>query len=258
MLRPEVKTNVILQGLAFVIVGVTIIYIGDAAKGAVAVHSAGVLHALIGDLTLILPISLFAVVCAIACAFYLEEWLPATHWVRRFVESQVALLGQIPSLLYGVLVIALPFRYTALFNGSLQNMEAAGLEGVPFQRHASLFYLEALIFSCMVVPVAFQATQAALRSVARPVRESAYALGANRWQVLSGQVMPLALFRVIAGACRAMSRAFAAAALVACVHAVGSEGAPDRFMLFLGGSLLLGAASSFLIAAHAPALTGHD
>ena len=125
-----------------------------------------------------------------------------------------------------------------------------------------MFYAEVLIFILMVMPVAIKTTQEALRSVATPIRESAYALGANQWQVLAKQVVPLAFPRILSGGCRAMSRALAAAALLISIHiwdhTTGPRGIPDRFMVFLGGALLLSAVSSFLIETYDPASTQHD
>ena len=214
----------------------------------------GTLPSLLSDLNLILPISLMAVLFGVACAFYLEEWLPATSWVRRFIESPVDFLIEIPSLLYGLLAITIFFNYAGIFKEigtpPLQNVNESGLDVIPFQRNTTIFYAEALIFILMVTPVALKTTQEALRSVATPIRESAYVLGANQWQVLAKQVVPLAFPRMLAGGCRAMSRAFAAAALLIGIHisdhTTGPRGIPDRFMLFLGGALLLSTISSFL------------
>ena len=167
--------------------------------------------------------------------------------------------------MYGLLAIATLLSYTGVFkeigtSPPVQSVNESGLEGVPFQRNVTVFYAEAFIFIFMVMPIAIKTTQEALRSVATPVRESAYVLGANHWQVLAKQVVPLAFPMILAGGCRALSRAFAASALLIGIHIpghiTGSRGIPDRFMLFLGVALLLSTISSFLIAAYDPA-TGH-
>ena len=193
--------------------------------------------------------SLLAILLGIVCAFYLEEWLSSTSWIRRFIESQVAFLTGIPSLLYGLLAVIIFFGYAGVFKATRTT----------FQHNTALFYTEMLIFILMVIPVAIKATQEALRSVETPIRESTYALGANRWQVLTQQVIPRAFPQMLAGGCRAMSQAFAAAALLTGIHiwshTTGLRGLPDRFMLFLGGALLLSNASSFLTEIYVPAST---
>ena len=275
MTRPELRKKIALQGVAVIIVGVLFTFLWNDLKKTgtanietpLASRISDTLPSLLSDLNLILPISLLAVLLGVACAFYLEEWLPATSWVRRFIESQVAFLTEIPSLLYGLLAIVILFSDTGVFKeiGTLspvQNVDEPGLEATLFQRNTTLFYAETLIFIIMVMPVAIKTTQEALRSVAIPIRESAYVLGANHWQVLSKQIVPLAFPRILAGACRAMSRALAASALLIGIHipghTTGPKGIPDRFMLFLGGALLLSTISSFLIATYNPATGQHD
>lgn len=273
--HPESRKKIALLGIAFVIVGVVLIFLWNDLKKTEAANTetssvfrvSGTLPNLLSDLNLILPISLLAVLFGVACAFYLEERLPTANGVRRFIESQIAFLTELPSLLYGLLAIMMLFSYGGVVKeiGTLppaQNMNESGLEVPPHQRNTAIFYAETFIFILMVMPAAIKTTQEALRSVATPIRESAYVLGANQWQVLTKQVVPLAFPKILAGGCRAMSRALAAAALLIGIHisdyTTGSRGVPDRFILFLGGALLLSAISSFLIEIHDPATAGHD
>ena len=275
MIRPELRKKIALQGIAFIIGGAAFIFFWTALKKIDATNTqtlstsriSGTLPSLLSDLNLILPISLLAVLFGIACAFYFQEWLPATSWVRRLIESQVAFLTEIPSLMYGLLAVAIRFSHVTFFKTigtptPVQNVMESGLEVIPFQRNTTMFYAEILIFILMVMPVAIKTTQEALRSVATPIRESAYALGANQRQVLAEQVVPLAFPRILAGGCRALSRALAAAALLISIHiwdhTTGLRGTPDRFIVFLGGALLLSAAASFLIETYDTASTQHD
>lgn len=270
MTRPKLRKKIILLSITVIIEIVALIFFWNALKktdvtngqASPALGTSGGLPNLLGDLNLILPISFLVILLGIACAFYVEEWLSATNWVRRFIESQVAFLTGIPSLLYGLLAVAVFFGYAGVFKATLQNAEGSALAGTPFQRNTALFYTETLIFILTVMPVAIKTTQTALRSVETPIRESAYALGATQWQVLTKQVVPRAFPRMLAGGCRAMARAFAAAALLVGIyawsHTMELRGFPDRFMLFLGGALLLSNASSFLTEIYVPASTQHN
>ena len=275
MIRLELRKKIVLQGITFILVGAGFIFLWTSLKKiaeaniqtAAASHISGTLPNLLSDLNLILPISLLAVLFGVACAFYLEEWLPASNWIRRFIESQVAFLTAMPSLLYGLLAIAILFTDVSVFkeigtSPPAQSVTESGLGGVTFQRNTAIFFAEVFIFILMVMPVAIKTTQAALRSVASPIRESTYVLGANHWQVLAKQVVPLAFPRMLAGGCRAMSRAFAAAALLIGIHipssTTGSRGIPDRFMLLLGGALLLSTISSCLMEIYHPATARPD
>ena len=204
MTRSELRKKIALQGIAFIIVGAVFIFLWNDLKktGTVNIQVSsvsrisGTLPSLLSDLNLILFISLLAILFGIACAFYLQEWLSATSWVRRFMESHVAFLTEIPSLLYGLLAIAILFNYAGVFREigappSVQNADHSGLEVAPFQHNTMVFYAEAFIFILMVMPIAIKTTQEALRSVATPSRESAYVLGANHWQVLAKQLYHL-------------------------------------------------------------------
>ena len=275
MIRSELRKKIALQGVAVIIVGAALIFFWNDLKETVMTYSQtssesliySIVPSLLSDLNLILLISLLAVLFGVACAFYLEEWLSATSWVRRFIESHVAFLIEIPSLVYGLLAVAVLFHYTGVFKGIgtpplVQNGTEFGLEVVVFQRNTTMFAAEVLIFILLVMPIAIKTTQEALRSVATPIRESAYVLGANQWQVLGKQIVPLAFPRMLAGGCRALSRALAAAALLIGTsipnHTTGTRGIPDRFMLFLVGALLLSTISSFLIEVYDPATARHD
>ena len=257
MTPPELRKKIVLLSTTVIIEIVALIFFWNFLKKtdvtnrqtSTASGTSDGLPNLIGDLNFILPMSFLAILLGIVCAFYLEEWLSETSWIRRFIESQVAFLTGIPSLLYGLLAVVIFFGYAGVFTATEATL----------QHNTALFYTEALIFILMVIPVAIKATQEALCSVETPIRESTYALGANRWQVLTQQVVPRAFPQMLAGGCTAMSRALAAAALLTSIHiwshTTGLRELPDRFILFLGGALLLSNASSFLTEIYVPAST---
>ena len=256
--RAAEKEKIVLQSIAFVILGVACIPIWNvliktrvvSMQAVSATPLPNATPTLFNSLYIVLLMSLLATLFGIACAFYLEEWLPETNWIRRLIESLVAILTGIPSLLFGILVIGVFFNYV----GTLKMTLPQNAEAVPFQHDTTLFYAEVLTFIVMVMPVTIRTTQGALHSVATPIREAAYALGASKWQVLKRQVMPLAFTRILAGGCRAMSRAFAAAALLIGIYTwhytTESGKMPGRFMLFLSGALFLSVLSSTLIETH--------
>ena len=245
--RAERKQKFVLPGIAFIIFGIAAIPIRNAVKKMDAAHiqvvSPNALSMLLNDLYVVLLMSLLAILFGIVCAFYLEEWLPKTNWVRRLIESHVAILTGIPSVLYGILAISIFLTYAGTLTvvdgiPSVQNTEA-----IPFQRETTLFLGEALTFILMVMPVTIKTTQEALRSVATPVREAAYALGASQWQVLTQHVVPITFTRMLAGGCRAMACAFATAALLTGIYTwyymTDAGGMSNRFILFLGAALFL-------------------
>lgn len=263
MTRPALKKRIILLSITVIVEAVAFVFLWGFLKKTVTSNTqvpppSGALPSLVYDLNIILPISFIAILFGIACAFYLEEWLSATSWVRHFIESQVAFLTSIPSLLYGLLAVVIFLSYTNVFKETGIPVTESALA----QHNITLFYTEMVIFILAVMPVAIKTTQEALRSVETPIRESAYVLGANRWQVLTKQVVPHVCPQILGGGCRAMSRAFATAALITGLHiwsySAGLRGFPDRFMLFLGGALLLSNTSSFLTEIYVPTSTQHN
>lgn len=257
--RAERKQKIVLQGIAFVILGIAFILIWNVLiKARVVSMQAGsaaplpnATPTLFNDLYIVLLMSLLAILFGIACAFYLEEWLSETNWVRRLIESLAAILTGIPSILYGILAIGIFFSYVGALKAIGIFPLPQNAETIPFQRDTTLFYAGVLTFILMVMPVTIKTTQEALRSVGTPIREAAYALGASKWQVLRQQVMPLAFTRILAGGCRAMSRAFATAALLIGIYtwyyATELGEVSSGFILFLSIALFLSVLSSTLI-----------
>ena len=228
-----------------------------------AVTPLSTLSPLLDDLYAVLLISLFAILLGIVCAFYLQEWLPETNWIRRFIESVVAIFDGIPSICYGILATGIFFSYAGTLKTlgfvHVPQQTADGSASVPlaFEHDTLVFYIVILTFILMVMPATIKTTQSALGSVATPIREAAYALGASHWQVLTGQVVPLVFTRILAGGCRAMSGALATVALIIGIYTwqytTDPGNMPNRFILFLSSALFLSIFSSILIKLYASA-----
>ncbi len=69
-----------------------------------------------------------------------------------------------------------------------------------------------LTLALVILPIVIIASQEAIRAVPGSLREGAYGLGANKWQVVSTTVLPSALPGIMTGAILAMSRAIGEAA----------------------------------------------
>jgi len=79
----------------------------------------------------------------------------------------------------------------------------------------------ALTLSLLIMPVIIMAAQEAIRAVPSTIREAAYGLGATRWQVVSTQVLPMAMPGILTGTILALSRAIGETAPLIMVGAVG-------------------------------------
>ena len=261
--RAERKQKIVLQSIAFIILGVAFVGLWHELKNARATGGQpaseaillSALSSLFNNLYVVLSMSFLAILFGIAFAFYLEEWLPATNWIRRLIESLVAILTGIPSIAYGILAILIFFSYADTLKEAIEVFPLSeNIGAIPAQIETTVFYAEALTFILMVMPLTIKTTQEALRSVATPIREAAYVLGASQWQVLTRQVVPIAFTRILAGGCRSMSRAFAMAALLVGIYTwhytTEPGGMSGRFILFLSVALFLSIFSSTLIWVH--------
>lgn len=159
---------------------------------------AGIRAPILGTLWLGTLTAFFAFPISVGAAIYLEEYAPRGRWTR-LVQANIANLAGVPSVVYGILGLALFVRALGLGRSVL-----AG----------------ALTLSLLTIPIMILAVQEALRGVPEAHREAALALGASRWQVVRYQVIPLALPGIISGAVLALSRAIGETAPLILIGAV--------------------------------------
>lgn len=145
----------------------------------------GVLTPMIGSAYIVGLTILLSVPIGIAAAIYLEE-LTRPSRLREFIQTNVSNLAGVPSIIYGILGLALFVRAFQLG----QTVIAA-----------------ALTMSLLVLPTVILVTREALRMVPQAYREGSIALGATQWQTLFGQILPVAFPNIITGIILSASRA---------------------------------------------------
>ncbi len=74
-----------------------------------------------------------------------------------------------------------------------------------------------LTLALVILPIIIIASQEAIRAVPNSLREAAFGMGATRWQVVRGTVLPSALPGIMTGAILSMSRAVGEAAPIIAV-----------------------------------------
>ncbi len=160
---------------------------------------AGIRAALFGSVWILALTAVFSFPLAVGAAIYLEEYAPR-NWVTRLIQTNIANLAGVPSIVYGILGLAL-FVRTLGFDRSV-------LSG-------------ALTLTILILPIIILAAQEAIRAVPDSIRQAAYGLGATRWQVVRLQVLPVALPGILTGTILALSRAVGETAPLIMVGAVG-------------------------------------
>lgn len=146
---------------------------------------AGVKPALFGSLWIISVCTLFSVPVGMGAAIYLEEYAKPGR-LSRFIEVNISNLAGVPSIIYGLLGLAIFVRMFAMGRSVLAGGLTLGL---------------------LVLPVIVIAGREAIRAVPPSIREGSYALGATKAQTVFRQVLPAALPGFMTGIILAISRA---------------------------------------------------
>ena len=147
--------------------------------------TSGIWPAIVGSLYLMAIVAVVAVPLGVGAALYLEEYA-RDNWLARIIQVNINNLAGVPSVVYGILGLGV-FVYLLGFGNSLLS---AGLT-----------------LALLVLPIVVISTQEAIRSIPQGVRESAYALGATRSQVIWSHVLPIAMPGILTGVILSLSRA---------------------------------------------------
>jgi phosphate transport system permease protein len=160
---------------------------------------AGIKPALFGSLWLLGLTALFAFPLGVGTAIWLEEYAPKNR-LTALVQTNIANLAGVPSVVYGMLGLALFVRGLALGRSVISG---------------------ALTLALLVLPVMIIAAQEAIRAVPDSIRQGALALGATRWQTIRHQVLPMAMPGILTGTILSLSRAVGETAPLVMVGALG-------------------------------------
>lgn len=154
------------------------------------VSKAGVLVALWGTIWVISLTAVISVPTGVGAAIYLQEYSGPSR-LKRWINLNIENLAGVPSIVYGILGLALFVRWMRLDRSVL-----AG----------------ALTMCLLVLPVIIIISQQALAAVPNSLRQAAIALGATRWQTIWSHVLPAAAPGIFTGVILAISRAIGEAA----------------------------------------------
>ena len=155
--------------------------------------------AVVGSIWLLGLTTVIAFPLGLGTAIWLEEYAPNNR-LRRIIQLNISNLAAVPSIVYGILGLAVFVRAFAFGRSLLAGGATLAL---------------------LILPVIIIAAQEAIRAVPSGIRFAAYALGATRWQVVRRQVLPLAFPGILTGTILALSRAIGETAPLIVIGAVG-------------------------------------
>jgi phosphate transport system permease protein len=143
----------------------------------------GIRSAMLGTIEMVALASAIAVPVGVGVAVWLVEYGKG-HWFAQLVRFFVDVLTGVPSIVFGL------FIYIVLVVG-------AGFAG----------YKGAFALALLMLPVVTRSAEVVLLLVPGALRESALALGAERWKVIFRIVLPTALSGLVTGVLLAVARA---------------------------------------------------
>ena len=175
-------------------------------------EKAGILAGLAGTLWLVTLTAAIAIPIGVLAAVYLEEYAKPGR-VSTFITINIANLAGVPSIVYGIIGLAIFVRFLGLDRSVL-----AG----------------AMTMSLLILPVIIIASREAIKAVPSSLRQVAFALGATRWQVTRDHVLPQAMPGILTGVILALSRAIGETAPLIMIGALTyiafvPEGPMDEF-----------------------------
>jgi phosphate transport system permease protein len=161
----------------------------------------GVLPAIFGTVAMTLLMVIFVAPFGVITALYLREYAKQGR-LTSIVRISVNNLAGVPSIVYGVFGLGF-FAYT--MGGTIDQLfYPESLPNPTFGKGGILW--ASLTLALLTVPVVIVASEEALASVPRSMREGSLACGASQWQTIRYVVLPKALPGIMTGMILAMAR----------------------------------------------------
>lgn len=165
-------------------------------------YKAGIRTAILGSLWIIMVTFLFAFPIGVGAAIYLQEYAADTR-LNRLIELNIFNLSAVPSIIYGLLGLAIFVRAAEpLTSGALFAPGAADATV-----NGRTIISGGLTLGLLVLPIIIINTQEALKAVPDSLRMSSYGVGATKWQTILHQLLPVSIDRILTGTILALSRA---------------------------------------------------
>jgi phosphate transport system permease protein len=151
---------------------------------------AGLYPAIVGSVIIIALVAVISFVLGVGTAVLLEEYTSDSGWVgriTRLIQINIANLAAVPSVVYGLLGLAL----------------FANLLGFGYGTAVTA----SLTLGLLILPITIISAQEAIRAVPDEMRRGSDAMGATRWQTTKNVVLPQAFPGILTGIILALGRA---------------------------------------------------
>jgi phosphate transport system permease protein len=167
----------------------------------------GTAPAIFGTLVTSALALIIATPLALGVAIFLSDFSPT--WLRQPVAFLVDLLAAIPSVVYGLwgIFVLVPFLRERLMPFIADTLHLGNFPLFSGPAYGNSILAAGLILAIMVLPYISAVTREVLLAVPRSQREAALALGATRWEMITGAVLPYAKSGIVGGIILGLGRA---------------------------------------------------
>ena len=141
-------------------------------------EAAGLGVAILGSLYMMAVVLCLALPIGVAASVYLEEFAQK-NWITDIIEVNIANLAAVPSIVYGILGLAIFINFAEL------NQSSPLVGG--------------LVLTLMTLPTIIISTRASLKSIPPSIRDAALGVGASKMQSVLHHVLPLAAPGILTG-----------------------------------------------------------
>ncbi|MEX3315391.1 phosphate ABC transporter permease PstA [Sulfitobacter sp. PS-8MA] len=163
-------------------------------------EAAGMGVAMLGSFAMTLVVLVLALPIGVAASIYLEEFAPK-NWITDIIEVNISNLAAVPSIVFGILGLAVFINYMHLPN-------SAPLVG-------------GLVLTLMTLPTIIISTRASLKAVPPSIRDAALGVGASKMQSVFHHVLPLAAPGILTGTIIGLAQALGETAPLLLIGMVG-------------------------------------
>lgn len=163
-------------------------------------EAAGIGVSMIGSFFMMMVVLVLALPIGVAASIYLEEFAPK-NWITDIIEVNISNLAAVPSIVFGILGLAVFINYMHLPN-------SAPLVG-------------GLVLTLMTLPTIIISTRASLKAVPPSIRDAALGVGASKMQSVFHHVLPLAAPGILTGTIIGLAQALGETAPLLLIGMVG-------------------------------------
>ena len=167
----------------------------------------GAAPAIVGTILTSIIALVIATPLALGGAIFLSEFSP--HWLRQPVSFFIDLLAAVPSVVFGLwgVFFLVPLLRTTLMPFLRDTLHLGSTPFFAGPAYGPSVLAAGLILAVMVLPYIAAVSREVLMAVPRSQREAAQALGATRWETITGAVIPYARTGIFGGIILGLGRA---------------------------------------------------